>query len=291
MSFIGINFIALELIFNISLSTFKEFTYAYPFIHTPRDSWSVGAGFFEYIFFSLIEGEIPWLLIGVFFLTILVTARFFCGWVCPVGFIQDILAILPKKVRKFKLDTDKSVKKIKFWILGLLIIVAIFFGAIHEINLTLFITWQTEIGGFLNKPMAGFSLSEFLFYTLPEGIKDSFAEGSVNPLFSNTWQVIAFLFYIIVLAMSAYYPRFYCRSLCPYGAGAAFVTEYSLLRLGRNPVKCVGRRECGICEKVCPMQIRILDEPFDGFTGEGECILCGRCKEACPHEAIEIKFG
>jgi ferredoxin len=71
-------------------------------------------------------------------------------------------------------------------------------------------------------------------------------------------------------------------------------SRFSFLKFKRNPVKCVGRRECGECESVCPLQIRILDEPFEGFTGNGECNLCGKCKEVCnklPYDAINLKFG
>ncbi|MBD3350541.1 MAG: 4Fe-4S binding protein [Candidatus Lokiarchaeota archaeon] len=290
LSFFAVNLIALELIFSIDLSVFTDQIIPYPFIHTPRDAWSTGAGMFEFMLFSLARGEVPYLLMGLFFLIVLITARFFCGWVCPVGFIQDILAAIPGKPKRVKIETDKSLKKVKTYIIVFLIIVMIFFGAIWNINQQLWVEWKFALGQFLERPLAGFSLSEFLFNTLHNKIQIIW-QGTGDPLFDNTWQVLGFIFYIVILILSAYYPRFYCRTLCPYGAAAAFVSDYSALRLGRNPVKCVGRRECGICEKVCPMQIRILDEPFEGFTGEGECILCGRCKEACPYDAIELNFG
>jgi ferredoxin len=69
--------------------------------------------------------------------------------------------------------------------------------------------------------------------------------------------------------------------------------KHSIITLSRNPIKCVGRKECGACELTCPMQIRILDEPFARISGDGECILCGKCKDACHkvgHDAIELSF-
>jgi len=88
-----------------------------------------------------------------------------------------------------------------------------------------------------------------------------------------------------------WYPRIYCRYICPFAAVSSAITDYAFLKLSRNPVKCVGRSECGICEDICPKQIRILDEPFEFFTGKGECNFCLECKEKCPHDAILIKFG
>jgi len=82
--------------------------------------------------------------------------------------------------------------------------------------------------------------------------------------------------------------------MCIYGAAASIFSEYSLLKLQRLPTRCVGRKACGACERACPMQIRILDEDYKGFTGEGECILCLRCMEACSeqdYDAIKFKFG
>ena len=91
--------------------------------------------------------------------------------------------------------------------------------------------------------------------------------------------------------MNVFWPRAYCKYLCPYAAAISFSARYSLVKLQRKPTRCPGRKECGVCEKVCPMQIRILDEDFSGFTGNGECTLCLECMEKCPHDAIKWRFG
>jgi polyferredoxin len=122
-------------------------------------------------------------------------------------------------------------------------------------------------------------------------IREMILTGSIQPLFSNFIVFFVFFFYIALIVLSVWYPRLYCRYICPFGAVASAVGEYSFLKLSRNPVKCVGRTECGICEKFCPKQIRMLDEPFEFFTGKGECNFCLKCKELCPHDAINIKFG
>ena len=291
ISFFVINFVVIELIFNIKLEAFRDTFQIYPFLQTPRDSWSTGAGLLEYILYAIGKGEVPFLLIGFQFLIILFTARFFCGWVCPIGFIQDLLSSLPKANKTMKIKTDASLKKIKFYIILIMLALLIFLGIIHNTDIIRWSLFKESLGNFTVRPLGGFSMSEFLFYTLPEAVITFWESFSLAEFFDNGWQIFGFIFYFIVLGISVYYPRFYCRTLCPYGAVSAYISEYSFLKLSRNPVKCTGRKECGICEKVCPIQIRILDEPFGEFTGKGECNLCMRCKEACPHNAINLKFG
>ncbi|HIE14323.1 TPA: 4Fe-4S ferredoxin, partial [Candidatus Bathyarchaeota archaeon] len=43
------------------------------------------------------------------------------------------------------------------------------------------------------------------------------------------------------------------------------------------------------CVEACPMNIRILDLPWEKFT-DPECIFCLRCVMACPTKAIKPKF-
>ena len=111
------------------------------------------------------------------------------------------------------------------------------------------------------------------------------------PIFANPLVFVISVFYIAILVLSVWYSRLYCRYFCPFAALSSVISEYSFLKLSRSPVKCVGRAECGVCERVCPKQIRILDEPFDFITGKGECNFCLECKEKCPYDAILIKFG
>ncbi len=44
--------------------------------------------------------------------------------------------------------------------------------------------------------------------------------------------------------------------------------------------KCI---DCGICKKVCPMQL-----PVNEILHKPDCIKCGRCVEACPKKALSF---
>ena len=163
-------------------------------------------------------------------------------------------------------------------------------GVAKNTSVYFYLEYKNQIGLLAQKPVGFFSLSEFIFVYFPNMVREFWLTG--NLLFFNDFgSFVIFAFYIAIIAFSLWYPRFYCRYFCPYAGIASVISDYSFLKLARNPVKCVGRADCGICEKVCPKQIRILDEPFEFFTGKGECNFCMKCKEDCPYDAINVKFG
>jgi polyferredoxin len=288
-SFFIVNYAIFEIIFGIRLTFLEPIVKTLPFLQTPRDQWSPGAGFLEYTFGELTRGTIPFLMVGLMLIFGLFGGRIFCGWACPTGLIQDLFSRLPSQNKRFKIETDKTLKKVKFGVVLLLFIIFLPLGFIA--NTSTGIEYSTSLQKFGERPESVFSLSEFVFAFLPRMIQEMVATGSIDPLFYSAWGAIQFFAFIIIIGITAYYPRFYCRALCPYGAMVGLVAEYSLIHLGRNPVRCPGRKECGICERVCPVQIRILEERWEGFSGGGECVLCLECKEKCPHGAIVWKFG
>ncbi len=296
IAFFMINYVILELIFAINLLAIENLFKVVPFLHSPRNSLSGGAGFLEYIFFSLGEGIFPFFLLGILILIIIFSNRIVCGWICPIGTIQDGCAAIGVKKRKtLKKETHEKLLKLKYVpiIFLSLLFVSLAISKLFDPNIyTVFkesLNFEPIFSG--DRPLGLFSLSEFLFYTLPNQIKTSWETGSILPFFSNFFLLLVYIFYFGILIGSIWYPRIYCRYICPFGAVATALNKYSLLKLSRSPVKCVGRTECGKCETACPKQIRILDEPFEFFNGKGECDFCLKCKETCPYKAINIKFG
>ena len=291
-AFFLINYVILEFIFTINLLAIEGAIKVLPVLNSPRNLLSRGGGILEYIFFSLIEGTFPILLIAVLLLVILFTNRFFCGWICPIGTIQDGCAAIPVKNKKsVKKETHEQMIKIKYIPVIILILLLVPLAITKVTDFTFYLDFKESLGDIAQKPLGYFSLSEYLFVFFPEVINEIMVAATLMPLFSNFFRLIIFIFYIAVIIGSIWYPRAYCRYLCPYGAVASAISPYSFLKLSRSPVKCVGRAECGICERVCPKQVRILDEPFEFFTGKGECNICLKCQEACPYKAIDIKFG
>ena len=286
-TFLLINYVILENIFGINLNAFEGLVKVLPILNSPRNPLSTGAGILEYIFYSIGQGFFPIMLIGIFMLVILFTNRSFCGWVCPIGTIQDALGAIPVKKRAPKRNTHRFLLKIKYVFIIILIIIIVPLGITNTANQLFYVDFKAQLGSFADKPIGYFSMSEFIFYYFLRFISN----WSNFFVLANWGAIIIFVFYFIVLTLSIWYPRIYCRYFCPFAALSSAISDYSFLKLSRNPVKCVGRAECGICEKVCPKQIRILDEPFEFYTGSGECNLCLKCMEQCPYNAIFIKLG
>ncbi|MFX0003482.1 MAG: 4Fe-4S binding protein [Candidatus Hodarchaeota archaeon] len=298
IAFLIINYVILEAIFSINLLGLESFLRVMPVLNTVRNPLSKGAGIIEYIFFFFTEGIIPLFLLGVFIIIILFTNRIFCGWICPIGTIQDACAAIPTKKRTVKTSggflgifNHKSLLKVKYAIVIFILLLIVPLSIAYVINQSFYDTFRANLGDFGEKPLSYFSLSEFIFVFFPNLIRQMIEQRSIGPIFSNFIVFIISIFYLILLALSIWYPRLYCRYFCPYAALASVISRYSFLKLSRSPVKCVGRVDCGICEKVCPKQIRILDEAYEFFTGNGECNLCLKCKEKCPYKAIDIKIG
>ncbi len=90
-------------------------------------------------------------------------------------------------------------------------------------------------------------------------------------------------------------PRAWC-SFCPMGTFQVLLYRLGrTLRLNRgtdvgpnmpDPSAC---RDCGLCGRVCPMQLqphRILDSA--GHVADDGCIRCGVCAENCPVGALQM---
>ncbi|MBA7518167.1 hypothetical protein ES705_10234 [subsurface metagenome] len=288
-AFLLINYIIIEAIFPINLLSLEGIIKALPILNSPRNPLSNGAGMLEYIFFSMAEGVFPFFLIAVLILILLFSNRFFCGWICPIGAIQDVCAAIPTKKKKVKLETHKNLLNIKYVFIIIITLIIFPLGIAKNTNVLFYLDFKNQIGVFAQRPIGFFSLSEFIFVFLPDIILNIFLPAKFDALEPGGYIIIGV--YTLILVLSVWYPRLYCRYICPFAAVSSVITDYAFLKLSRNPVKCVGRSECGICEDVCPKQIRILDEPFEFFTGKGECNFCLECKEKCPYDAILIKFG
>jgi len=97
---------------------------------------------------------------------------------------------------------------------------------------------------------------------------------------------IAYLLVLIILAASFKVRRFWCR-FCPTGISAGALNRFKtfswlpLLRLSKEGEKCT---KCGICQRVCPVQVTEVYEKKNGDIHTSMCTLCLRCVEMCPEK-------
>ncbi|MEM2547093.1 MAG: 4Fe-4S binding protein, partial [Candidatus Bathyarchaeia archaeon] len=220
----------------------------------------------------------PWLAVASFLIVGVLIGKSLCGWVCPFGFIQDLIGLVKAKKMEISSKTHNDMKLLKYLTLGItLFITATFslakFLKIHE-------SYERAFGIFAYAPFTAISPAETLFATLPKTVQNFTNALTEKPVLDALSGVLDLpplfwiqLFTLIgVLILAAYIPRGWCRYLCPHGAIMGVLNKFSFIGLKREPVKCV-KGECRECVKACPMQVRILEQPWEKFS-DPECIYC-----------------
>lgn len=80
--------------------------------------------------------------------------------------------------------------------------------------------------------------------------------------------------------------RAFCKYICPIPTIQKLLSRFSLLKIEINNKKC---SDCGICEKNCPMDIKLLSyKNINKRVMSTECILCTTCTSVCPKKAVGI---
>lgn len=190
--------------------------------------------------------------------------RFVCGFLCPFGWIQELLHKIPFPQKLKKLPGEKILRRLKYLILALFVIL-----------LPLFFVDITGIG----KPW-------FCAYICPAGtLEAGIPLVLANPALRQTvgflyaWKV-AILAGILFLSLLLWRP--FCRYLCPLGAIYGCLNPIALVRFKIDKEKCT---DCGACAQACPMSLPVHRKP-NGM----ECVRCGKCQNACPADAIQTIY-
>lgn len=191
--------------------------------------------------------------------------RLVCGFLCPFGFIQDLINRVKTKKIHVPNRLDKALRYIKYGILAVFVII-----------LPIFLVSDFGLG-----------TPWFCKLICPAGT----LEGGVPLVLANpdlrvavgglyAWKISLLVGFI---ALSFFISRPFCKYICPLGAIYSLFNRVSFYRMRLDEAKCT---RCGACTRKCPMNI---DVPHD-LDGP-ECIRCNECKRICPHGAIRSGFA
>lgn len=86
---------------------------------------------------------------------------------------------------------------------------------------------------------------------------------------------------VLTVVLALLISRFWCRYLYPMGAIAGVFNKVSLVNIDLDEGRC---EECFVCLEACGMGITELED----IGNSTDCILCGRCVEDCPEEALRF---
>jgi ferredoxin-type protein NapH len=295
LSLVAVNALVLTQIY--PYLTVKPIPFGLPILASLNSPSSAVYGSLDLIQLELSQPEFPWIALGTVFLIGAVVGRAFCGWVCPIGFVQDIITTLKGRLSFVSPRTQKAGKNFKYIVLFLIILIS------GSLGLALYLgvgsDYKNALGILASGPFIAISPEGTLFGTLPTLLniaRENFASFLARPptiqqvwvQLTQTPPLLALRLIILVAFFGAAWsvPRFWCRYVCPTGALMAIFQRYSLAGIKRDPVKCM---KCPHCEVRCPMQINILDLPWEKFN-DPECIMCMECIDACPHGSLSPKF-
>ena len=275
----------------------QSIPFGLPILASVNSQFTAVYGSLDLIQVELAQPEFPWIAIGTVLLIGAVVGRAFCGWVCPIGFIQDIITTLKGRLDFVSPRTHKAGKRFKYLVLlGTLLISGTLGLALY---LGLGADYKDALGPLASGPFIAISPDGTLFGTIPALIsiaRDNFMSFITKPpTMQDVWNQLTktpTILTIRLLVLVGFFgaawkvPRFWCRYACPTGALMAVFQKYSYAGIRRDPVKCM---KCPHCEVKCPMQINILDLPWEKFN-DPECIMCMECVDACPHGSLAVKF-
>jgi polyferredoxin len=234
----------------------------------------------------------------VIFAATLFSGRFFCGWICPFGLYMDLVALLRKAVgvryRILPVKINWRLHQLRY-ILALVILVsplllgalsfnaqsgifALFLrGPFRPLNILLspleplIVPWSGVLGslGVVDWSFSYPYVRDFMFYL------------DFEPFTS----VLVYIFIALTLAGTFVFRRFWCR-FCPSAISIAALNRFKgfkwapLLHIGKVEEKCT---KCGICKRVCPVQVNDVYDKKGGDINTALCLNCFRCVEMCPY--------
>ncbi len=222
---------------------------------------------------SGLQGSLGFLimLILVFMIMFIAVGKSWCGWACPLGFVQDIFSGLRKRMKIKRHHMTPFQRELlvitKYSIL--------FFGIVLSIIIGITLMgYYLQIGD-LYRPICQVCPAYPLFTLLQTGAGISPIDGAQNiPIWS-------FLILGIFIVVSLKMRRPFCR-ICPIGALIGFFYKVSGVSLHKDGQKCT---KCGMCYRSCPMDIKeVMEETKKDDITTNDCILCMRCVELCPEE-------
>ena len=184
-------------------------------------------------------------LIIILILTLL-SGVFYCGWICPFGFVQDVFSHIGTafgiKKRKMSKSMHKILKYSRYIILGFLIL----------------------------------SGSDLIFSILTFDPRINFTTVISGTFISITGSVVIILFILV----SIFFERPFCNYFCVQGAKYGILSILRPITIKRNEKICIG---CKRCDLVCPMNIKVSNIKN---LRDPQCINCFQCISSCPVEEV-----
>jgi polyferredoxin len=243
--------------------------YLLPLQHQLMRSWPV---LFSAASLAILTGFLA------FFAWFVALNKGWCGFICPLGTIQDWLTSLRKglgiRYSTYSQGQFAQLTRVKYILLALMLLIPLGIG-----------------GGYFSRDLSpAFCLICPARMILPMFTGD-FTQFTID-FSSRTALVMTALGMSVTglfLAGSFVKKRFFCF-FCPMSALHYLVSAPALLKLKKDGDKCT---RCGDCYRVCDMEIKeIADDIKTVNIMTDDCTLCLKCVASCPEPgALKASFA
>ena len=184
-----------------------------------------------------------WTFFGVSLVTLTIGAAF-CGYLCPLGSVQDWIGCIGKKIFKKK--------------------------------------YNRFVGRKVDNLLSYMRYSVLLIIMVQTTRMLTLVFQRVDPYYAlfHFWTGDVFISALLVLGailiFSLFVERPWCRWFCPFGALQGIMQLLSPWKIRKNRELCTS---CGMCSRACPMRIQIHEM---SAVLDTRCNRCGKCLAACP---------
>ncbi len=196
----------------------------------------------------------------------LVFGRIFCSWICPLGILNQLSALIFPRPRteeeSIAVNRPRNLYHLKYYILVFMLVAAVF-GSL-------------QVGLMDPICLVVRSVSTSILPATHE------LHPSLSPQLNFNWGWVIGGIFLAILLANRIIPRFWCRALCPLGALLGVFSKVSVFRIHRNLDNCTN---CNKCVAACDGAA----EP-QATTKQSECLMCMNCIAECPHDALSYSF-
>jgi ferredoxin-type protein NapH len=246
--------------------------YFLPLQHQLHITW---ASLFSWRGVAILTGFLTF----VFWLIVLNKA--WCGYVCPLGTIQDWITRLRQRLgvrySAYREATQGRLRWVKFVLLGLMILIPL--AIANPI-------FGEKLPYDMGTPFCKICPARMVIPVFTADLSQLTIDFSTKTAMVMTALGMGVTGFFFIGAFVR--RRFFCL-FCPMSALHYLFTRIAFLRLRKDGDKCT---RCGDCYRVCDMQIKaIADDVETKEIVKDDCMMCFKCVAACPEQdALKVTF-